>query len=50
MTNEYFLGEFSSGILFTVKQRLKMSELIENNMINEYFSPEFSSAILMILK
>jgi hypothetical protein len=37
MTNEYFSGEFSSGILLSWKRRLKVSELIENNMTNEYF-------------
>jgi hypothetical protein len=50
ITNESFLGEFSSAILLAWKRRLKMSELIENNMTNEYFSPEFSSAILLSWK
>jgi hypothetical protein len=37
MTNEYFLIEFCSPILFTLNQKLKVNLLIKNNMTNDYF-------------
>ncbi len=45
MANEYFERDFNSAIRRTSKQKLRVSQLIKNNMIDEYFLREFSSLI-----
>ena len=50
MTNEYFVGEFSSAVVFSYQRSLKMSEFTGNNMTDEYFLREFSSAVLLSCK
>jgi hypothetical protein len=50
MPNEYFSILFCSLLFFTSKQRLRVSQLIENYLPNEYFSLKFSLPLLVASK